>query len=345
MQENIPKVFLTKVERKTIISKSLFYILLIFVISDQMVIGSIWFKIVPWIYILGFLSKTFFSKPFLTIVLVAFTTFVSALIKDFGITTYTLVITINSILMVSLGIMSGHLLNNLLLLKQKVLFFSVLKKFLHIIYITLITVVAININGYINGNIYSALNSRANLKSYVENTYIKSKLQDTFSISDTKYSLVNFRGRYEYIVTVYGMNINLVEVEKNIFKDTNYNERATITSKKLRENFDIYLTQNLNKIHMIDKSNMSVDLEYTTIKVVPDKAIVSIDLKFSFKETNTDYKKIIEEIKIINLYPGWKGYEVEYNITVGKKIATIVKEQIDKLNINFLKNSLMIEDI
>lgn len=73
------KISLTKVERKSIICSSLFYVLSIFIITDQMINGFYFIKLFPLLYFLGLLEKKFFNKMYMTITIVGFTTFVMSI--------------------------------------------------------------------------------------------------------------------------------------------------------------------------------------------------------------------------------------------------------------------------
>ena len=51
------QIYLTKIERKTIFTKSLIFVLIMFIISDLTVTGPFYFNFIPWLYVLGLLGS------------------------------------------------------------------------------------------------------------------------------------------------------------------------------------------------------------------------------------------------------------------------------------------------
>jgi len=335
------KTGLTRVERRTILSKSFFYVILTVIVSDQMVNGPFWFKFIPWLYIIGLFGKSFFSKPFLTIVIVAFTTFTLVMLKNFGITNEVIVITINSILMVTLGIVSGYLLNKLVLAKRKVFKTTFVKNTLIFLWIIIITIIVLFINSYINSNICSYKTSRENLKKHIKSTY----QEQGYKIKDVNYKVINFRGEYFYTIEIKGQCIKLEEKNNKTFNDINYEERIETINKKFKEDLNFYLKGKLTEVFYIKPTDIEAELKYTTINIFPDKVILNITVKTNMTNPEPIYEAYIQTIQIIKEYPGILNYEVEYNLMLNNQIARIKEEQLNDLNIVFLKNIFEIEKI
>ena len=55
--KNMSEIYLTKIERKTIFTKALIFVLVTCVISNLTVTGPFYFNFIPWMYIIGVLGS------------------------------------------------------------------------------------------------------------------------------------------------------------------------------------------------------------------------------------------------------------------------------------------------
>lgn len=331
-------VFLTKVERKTILTQSFAFVIIMFVISDLMITGPFWFKLLPWLYFLGLISKSKLSKSVITLLIVSFTTFISCILKTGGVNIEVLVLTLNSIFMVVLGIFTGTCLKELKLGQNLVKFIPKTKKVYMIIISIFLTVIAILVNFVINGNVFDYIKSRTSINSYLSSNYDINK----YEILDIKYNLVNFKSQYIYNVKC-DNTILMLKFTNNSFEDANYKERKQEVLNIFRTNITSYLNEKLRGNEYINTNNISYDLGYELKSVLPNKLNVYISKGISNDEKV--YQEMISVINTIQNYEEIKKYKVEYIITYGKNVTNVTEDNVPNLTVQYLKNSFKINEI
>lgn len=334
------EIYLTKVERKTIFTQGLIYVLLMFVIADVMVVGPLWFKLFPWIYFLGLIAKSKFSKPVLALVIASFTTFISAILKTGGVTLEVMIVTLNSIFMVTAGVITGSYIFDLKLSHRLVKFIPKAKKVYMVITCVFITFVIFVINSYINGNVVNYITSKNNISKYVEKQYSVSE----FEIESVKYELVNFEPQYTYDLKIKGQDVKIIYNKNKRFEDINYMSRLEKINREYNKNIKDKLNIFETTKH-IKKENISFELEYLDNFLLPNK--LNILLRKSKTEETED--EILEEIVQIlqskEMEDITKEYRYEYIIIYGDRVINITNENIDKLTVQYLKDSFVIESI
>lgn len=335
----MPDVFLTKVERKTIITQSFVFVIIMFVISDVMITGPFWFKFFPWLYVLGIVSKSKFSKSIMTLLIVSFTTFISCILKTGGLNIEVLIVTLNSMFMVIIGIITGTFFKELKLGHNLVKFLPTSKKMYMIISTIFFTLLAILINFVINGNIFTYIKSRTSLDDYLSSNYnIKE-----YEIIDMKYSVINFKSQYLYKIRCDGTEVILKFKNNKSFEDTNYNERKKEELNQFKPLIKKHLEKDLLNNKYIFINNIDYDFEFESKAIKPNKLNVYISYKTDAKDDI--YEEIIKTINIINSYKQIAKYTVEYIITYGKDITNITEDNISNLTVQYLKNSFQIDEI
>lgn len=334
------EIYLTKVERKTIFTQGLIYVLLMFVIADSMVVGPFWFKLFPWIYLLGLIAKSKFSKPVLALVIASFTTFISAILKTGGLTLEVMIVTLNSIFMVTAGVITGTYIFDLKLSHRLVKFIPKAKKVYMILICIFITTVIIVINSYINGNAVNYITSKNEIGEYIAKQYMETE----YEIQNVKYELVNFEPQYTYDVRIKEQDIKIVYNKNKRFEDINYMSRLENINKEfnvsVKEKLDV-----LNTTIYIHKENISFELEYSDNFLTPSKLNIFIN-KYEDKELEEEIlTEIVNIVKNEVLVETVEKYEYEYIITYGDNATNITKENIDKLTTKYLQDSFNIESI
>lgn len=336
----LSEVYLTKVERKTIFTQGLIYVLLMFVIADVMVVGPLWFKLFPWIYFLGLIAKSRFSKPVLALVIASFTTFISAILKTGGLTLEVMIVTLNSIFMVTAGVITGTYIFDLKLSHRLVKFIPKAKKVYMVIICCIITFVIMVINSYINGNAVNYITSKNEIHEYIYEQYGEKE----FAISDTKYELVNFEPQYTYNVKIQNEDVTIVFNKNKRFEDISYMSRLEKKNREFRTNIkgdmDIF-----NNNQYIKEYNISFELEYLEKFLNPYKLNIYIE-KIQTEDKKEDvFKEIIDVVQKISEMEKVKEYECEYIVTYGENVTNITRDNIDKLTIKYLRDSFVVESI
>lgn len=334
------EVYLTKVERKTIFTQGLIYVLLMFVIADSMVVGPLWFKLFPWIYFLGLIAKSKFSKPVLALVIASFTTFISAILKTGGLTLEVIILTLNSIFMVTAGVITGTYIFDLKLSHRLVKFIPKAKKLSMVIICVLITFGIFIVNSYINGNIINYVTSKKGIVNHIEEQY---GLKE-YEIQNVKYELVNFEPQYVYEIKIGTEDVIVIYNKYKRFEDINYMSRLEKKNKEFNENIKDKLNI-LDKHKHIQKHNVSFELEYLNKILVPEKLDIYIKKEDVKAINDEELNEIVNVVKEMINMEEINKYEYEYIIIYGDNVTNITKENIQKVDIQYLKDSFVVESI
>ena len=127
------EIYLTKIERKTIFTKSLIFVLIMFVISDLTVTGPFWFNFIPWLYILGTIGSLKKIDSVLMCIIGAFTVFIASLIMGGGLTLDAILSTVIALINLVFGIFTGKLLYEFVLEHRLVKYIKRSRKTIYII--------------------------------------------------------------------------------------------------------------------------------------------------------------------------------------------------------------------
>lgn len=332
------EVFLTKTERKTIIIQSFVFVIIMFIVSDAMVVGPFWFKMFPWLYILGIISKSKLSKSITTLLIVCFTTFISSILKTGGLNIEVLIITLNSIFMVMIGIITGTFLKELKLGHNLVKFIPKRKKIYMTISTFFVTLIALLINFAINGNLFIYVKSRLAIESFLIDTYNINK----YEIIESKYKIINFEPEYNYIIKCDDVELR-VKYKNDCFEDVNYNERKQHELEYFQPLITKYLKDKLVSNKYIFVNNIEYKFDFRLKNIKPNKLNVYIYCNINKKDER--YKELIKTINIINDFKEIEKYITEYVIVDDKYITSIRDNKLNNLSIQYLKDSFNINEI
>lgn len=335
------EVYLTKVERKTIFTQGLIYVLFMFVISDLMVVGPLWFKLFPWIYVLGLVSKSKFSKPVLALVIASFTTFISAILKTRGLTLEVFIVTLNSIFMVTAGVITGTYIFDLKLNHRLVKFIPKGKKVYMLLVSVFITVIVVAVNSYINGDVYSYFKNKKDIAEFV----IKQYNEEKFEIKQVKYELVNFVPQYSYDIEISGVDVHLIYGARGKIEDINMESRIEKSEEELNKLLQNETGDLVNNNKYVLSSNIDYKLNFSQFFLKPNKLQICIQTKFEEKEKEKIYGEIISCIKEIDSLKCISIYEHEYVITCGEKVTNIKQKNIKDLTMKYLEDSFTIDEL
>ena len=147
------QIYLTKIERKTIFTKSLIFVLIMFIISDLTVTGPFYFNFIPWMYILGIAGSVKKIDSVLMSVIGTFTVFVASLITQGSFAWSCMLTTAITLLMLVLGIITGKIIYEFILEHRLVKYIKPSKKTIYIISIVAMVIVAFVTVGTYKGNV------------------------------------------------------------------------------------------------------------------------------------------------------------------------------------------------
>lgn len=281
------EIYLTKIERKTIFTKSLIFVLIMFIISDLTVTGPFWFNFIPWLYILGTVGSVKKVDSVLMCVIGTFTVFVSSVITGGGFTVNAIISTLIALTTIILGIITGRLLFEFVLEHRLVKYMKPSKKTIYIISIVAMFIASFIIVGLNSGNIITYLKSKASLKEYISKTY---NIQD-FDIVSTKYK-GQVTGKYVYVVEVDDQEIYFVPVVNGIFKDANKSQRLDKLNAKLDQETKELTQDILQKYSLLKKASVKYSWDYTEFGVVPNLVILNIECEHDEDSLDMLYEQI-----------------------------------------------------
>lgn len=333
------EMYLTKVERKTIFTEALIYVLLMFIISDLTVMGPFWFNFIPWLLFIGIIGITKRIKITATIVICSFTIFISNIIKYEEVNLNVILVTISSIVTLALGAVIGKLIRQLVLSHRLVKFLPVKEKIFIIVVISFIAIISILMNSYISGDILTYSISKNHFSKYMESTY---KSID-YKVKDVIFNR-NIYNKYIYTITTDGQEVTFIPKSKLIYVDDNLNKRR----EKLNEELNNEFTNKIANIVELDFKNieiknLSVKYEYTEVSILPN--IITLYVSNDDKDDNV-YKEIVDLIDIVNnlrLSDFSKLGQVV--IDLDNSVLIIKAEDFDKINEQYIKNGLNIEQL
>lgn len=318
------EVYLTKIERKTIFTKSLIYVLVMFVISDLTQTGPFYVNFIPWLFILGILASIKGIDKILTCIIGGFTVFVSCIITENGMNMVVMWHTLSALLQLVFGIIAGKIFYEFILEHRLVKYIRASKKTLYISLIVVLAVISIGICSILYGDIYSYVVSRKNLDKYISKTY----MVEEYNVKEVKYNKKAI-GNYVYKVEISETEIYLYPVTKTEFNEINKKDRINKLEDKLNQEYfnvvDKVMKDSLVEFLEVDKEDISFRLDYSKALLNPDKVIMTFDV---------DTENIDEAIK-----------EVVYIINNVKDMDVTTKITDVILNINNKVMNIKLEDV
>lgn len=322
-------MYLTKVERKTIFTQGLIYVLFTFIISDLTVTGPHIFSIIPWLFFLGIMGVNKFYHPIMTVVLSTATTFIASLFKYDGLNMQALTSTIVALAMTTSGLIVGLCIKDFVLEHRLVKQLSVHKKILNISAMVLLTVGSIVLYAARYGNVIGYVQSRLKLDEYVTTNC---KVED-YLVEEQQFLSGSF-GRYVYIV----------KVEENTLKLKVGSNVELINFEELKEKAELKLNEEFKKAFPNNVFNVKLNYEYTTLGINPSNIIVTSSIE-DFDVENTELlAKVVNDLKNICDYKD----ELKTNVTkvilsINGGVQVINKHDFDKISEEYIKNSVSVE--
>lgn len=267
------QIYLTKIERKTIFTKSLIFVLIMFIISDLTITGPFYFNFIPWLFLLGVLGSIKKIDNALMGIISTFTVFISSIITEQGFNTAVLVETICAIVFIAFGIITGKLIYEFILEHRLVKYIKPSVKTLYITLIIIMTVISFAIVVIKDGNIFTYLNSRANVEEYITNTYNI----EGFKIKDATYN-TRIPGKYAFKVRMKGHDIYFMPLTKTTFKDVYLEERLANENRLLQEKTNSKVQNIINTSYPeLEDINITYLREYSKVGVNPDITAIYVD--------------------------------------------------------------------
>ena len=332
------EIYLTKIERKTIFTRSLIFVLVMFIISDLTVTGPFWFNFIPWMYIVGTIGSIKKIDSALMCIIGTFTVFAASLIMQGEVNTECLISTVITLITLVLGIITGKFIYEFILEHRLVKYIKRSKKIIYIalgVVMFLSSYVMVSLN---SGDIITYLKSRANVKEYIDVTYGDVE----YRIVDANYSTY-VAGKYIHEVQAEGHKIYFVPVTKTIFKDLNKDTRRLNLIRDIQDETSLKITDIQNKYSHIQDAYIRYTLEYGDVSFMPDITVLGIDYK-KIDET-TDLNKLYEQTdSVITELQNIKQFQ-KVVITLQDKVLEITNENIANITPEYIKGGFEIEEI
>ena len=332
------EIYLTKIERKTIFTKSLIFVLIMFIISDLTVTGPFWFNFIPWMYLVGTLGSMKKIDSVLMSIIGTFTVFVSSIIMQ-GELNWSCIIT-TGITLISLifGIITGKLVHQFVLEHRLVKYIKRSKKVIYLVSIVAMALGSWTMVSLNSGNLVTYLISRSNLKEYVETTY---NIEE-YKITDANY-VSSVVGKYTHEIELEGQKVRFVPVTKTTFKDTNKDTRRLQLIYALENETTAKVIEIQNKYSRIKESWIRFGLEYNSVSLIPDTIVLYVEYKKS--DENVEFENIYDEMAncINELQSVRKCNKVI--ITIDEKVLQITNENISNITAEYLKGGFDIKEI
>lgn len=332
------EIYLTKIERKTIFTKAFIFVLIMVIISDLTVTGPFWFNFIPWMFLIGTIGSIKKIDGVLMSVMGTFMVFVSSLLMQGGLYFECILNTIVTLVNIILGIITGKICYEFILEHRLVKYIKRSRKIVYISLVILMFIISYLIVGLNSGNIVTYLKSRNNLKSYITKTY---NIQD-FAIVKAKH-VKTVPGKYTYRVKMDGWEVSFVPVAKDVFKDTNKDNRFILATHNLEKETSGKVQDVLNKYSLFANANAKFKLEYNTIAINPDTVVLHFNYNESVTDENMDnvYEQISSCVKELqNVKQSQKII-----ITINEKALQLSYENIENLTADYIKGGFEIEEI
>jgi len=333
------EIYLTKIERKTIFTKALIFVLIMFIISDLTVTGPFWFNFIPWIYLLGTVGSLKKIDSVLMCVIGTFTVFVASVIMDGGLYFTGIINTVVTLINLVLGVITGKMLYEFVLEHRLVKYIKRSKKIIYIITIVIMFFSSYFMVALNYGNIITYLKSKSNLKKYITNTY---NVED-YNIIKTKYNK-EVPGKYTYRVNIDGQTVYFVPFTKDIFMDSNRDSRY-ITAK---HNLDVEVGGKAEKIlakySYLTHAIVLFDIEYNDFEITPDMIVMTIECKAEVQdgqELDELYEDLANCIKELQKVKEAKKITIKIN----DKSLQLSAKNLEQLNKDYIRGGFEIEEL
>ena len=326
--DKMSEVYLTKIERKTIFTRALIYVLIMFIVADLTVTGPFWFNFIPWLFILGLLGSLKGIDKVLIGIIGTFTVFISSTIIEAGVTLNVGLNTLVAMLSLICGIATGKCIYQFVLEHRLVKYLRPRRKTTLIFAMIAFAAISIFSGALLHGDVVSYLTSRNKLDKYIQKTYAGKE----YTVKKSEYSR-EVIGGYLYVVNIDGQDVWFSPVTKTEFKDANIDARLS----RLNEELNSAFTPKVNKIFsskedkylQINSTDVSAMYEYDSLSIIPDNIVIYITC--DTQEGNET--KLYEELA--TLIPELTADGIIDNTKLSKIVLCINKVDFEILKKNF----------
>lgn len=322
------EIYLTKVERKTIFTQGLIYVLITFVISDLTVVGSPLFSMIPWIFFLGILGVNKFSRPIMTISIITITIFMAGIFRYGAVDGDTLISTIIALAISASGTIVGLCIREFVLEHRLVKQISLKKKMIYIVTICILTVSSVICYSLKYGNIVGFSIAKEKLANYMSNS-LNCK---TYTVDKYQYICGTFSS-YAYRVKALNENIELtVADDVKIMNLTNIRENL---SNRLNEEYDLNAGYNITYSYEFENSD-----------ILPSGITLIISAGDVDKNNEMEIKNLTYWVNRSVTVRGINNSRVnKCIININDGVSTILKEDFDKITEEYIKKCIEVEII
>lgn len=333
------EIYLTKIERKTIFTKSLIFVLIMFIISDLTVTGPFWFNFIPWMFLLGLLGSIKKIDGVLMSIIGTFTVFISSLIVEQSVNLICVINTVVSLMLLILGIVSGKLIFEFILEHRLVKYLRPSKKVIYIISMVIMLIISFVVVGLKDGNIITYLKSKNNLDNHIKTTYDITE----YSISKTIYN-AKLPGKYAYVVKVQNEEIYFVPATETIFNDVNKEERLQNINYNLEADMGIKVAKIFNEqdYTLLNNANITFLKEYTKMDVVPNQLVLYIDCTVEEKEQEELYKELEKFIQEVLTFDEKVD---KVSISINNTSLELTEEKLENLTYAQIQGGFEVEEL
>lgn len=325
-------VYLTKIERKTIFTRALIYVLILFAVADISVTGPFFVNFIPLLYVLSILISVRGVDKVLTGIIGAFTVFMASLITNgFNITTF--LITLNAVVQLGLGMLSAHIIHEFVLDHRLVKYIKLKKKILLIVLLILFTILSFLISAAVNGDLISYFKSKTRLEDYIAKVY-----DIEYEIKKVTYNR-NLPGKYSFVISSQGEEVYFVPVLNIAFKDVNQEQRLQARNTYINSEISNKLEDFLKEKSTLNSNCFKFIYKYNKVGIVPDTLIATITAD---SENDNVYNEIADSvIKLLEIEPTI----TEFEITLNKKNLHINSKNITMITPEYIRDGFNIEDL
>lgn len=333
------EIYLTKIERKTIFTKSLIFVLIMFIISDLTVTGPFWFNFIPWMFLLGLLGSIKKIDGVLMGIIGTFTVFISSLIVEQSVNLMCVINTVVALMLLILGIVSGKLIFEFILEHRLVKYLRPSKKVIYIISMVIMLIISFVVVGLKDGNIITYLKSKNNLDNHIKTTYDMTE----YRISKTIYN-AKLPGKYAYVVKVQNEEIYFVPATETIFNDVNKEERLQDINYNLEADMGIKVAKIFNEqdYTLLNNANITFLKEYTKMDVVPNQLVLYIDCTVEEKEQEKLYKELEMFIQEVLTFDEKVD---KVNISINNTSLELTEEKLENLTYAQIQGGFEVEEL
>lgn len=328
------QIYLTKIERKTIFTKSLIYVLIMFIVADLTVTGPFWFNFVPWLFLLSVLGTVKGVEKILTCIIGTFTVFVSSVITQGALNIEAATETAIALVQMVFGALTGKAIFEFVLEHRLVKYLRPRRKVLLIALMIVFTIVSYGLVSSIKGDVFSYVSSKQNLDKYIFETY-----NMEYDVKKVVYGK-EFKGNYAYVVNMDNEEVYFIPVTKTIFKDANQEERLEKINNDLKiKGRDILknILSNSKEYKILKEENISFVYEYTRVGVTPNDLVMYIECE---KEEKGIYKELAN---VINAVANSELGLTKVSLSIENKALNIL--ELGKVNEQYIKDGLLVEDL